>query len=280
MNQRFSPEDANRAYFRALAHSRGSLGQLAALAILNIVLLGILSYFFNPPRAVQGHELLWSIRDINSVLIGISLVVLILSMFRRLLYRFQTVSSIVMAFGALAMVYSVCLLTLPVVTFVDSKQDAYLVEVFIVSGLAASVIVAAATAVHIILLRRRLRTGHSDKRTIGNYVAASGSNRSKIMWITFGVAAVVPNVVTSGQYLINSLGAIGLVFFACVLPSLPVELGYLAHMKAKDDAYWEVRPPGMPVGERRRLTRKVILWALGIVVALTAFWVLAKYLHF
>jgi hypothetical protein len=251
------------------------LGQLAALAILNIFLLGILSYFFNPPRTVRGHELLWFIRDTNFVLIGISLVVLILSMFRRLLYRFQVVFSIVMASGALTMVYSACLLTLPLVTFIDSKQDEYLAEVFMVSGAAASVIVAAATVVHVILLRRRLRSGHSDRRTIGNYVAVSRSSRAKTLWITFAAVAVVPNVLTSGQYLINSLGAIGLVFFACFLPSLPVELGYLAYLKSKDRVYWEARPPRMPVEERRRLIRKVVLWVVGIAVAIAAFWIFA-----
>jgi hypothetical protein len=35
----------------------------------------------------------------------------------------------------------------------------------------------------------------------------------------------------------------------------------------------------MPKAERRRLTRKVILWAVGIVVAVVLFWVFAKYGH-
>ncbi|QNE37848.1 hypothetical protein F1C12_20340 [Leifsonia shinshuensis] len=280
MNHQSTREDANRAYFQALANSRGSLRQLAALSILNIVLLGILSYFFNPPGGVRGHEALWFFRDVNLVLIGLSVVVLILSVFRSLLFRFQAMFSIVMAFGALVMVYSVCLLTLPMVTFIDSNEDEYRAEVFIVSCVVASAIVVSATAVHVIRLRRRLRAGHSEKRTIGNYLAVSKSRRSKILWITFGVIAVVPNLLTSGQYLTNALGAIGLIFFACVLPSLPVEFSYLAYLKLKDRVYWEVRPPRMPAQERRRLTRKVVLWLVGIVVAIAAFWVLAKYLRF
>ncbi|WP_158861884.1 hypothetical protein [Leifsonia sp. AG29] len=272
-----SVEDANRTYFQALATSRASLGQLPTLAILILALLGALSYFFNAPSAAQGHQVLWLVRDVNMILIGMSAVVLLISVFRRLLYRFQAMFSTVMAVAALGLVYSVCLLPLPLVTFVETQGEReYRSDIFVIFVIAASAILVGAIVVHALMLRHRLRVGHSEERTIGNFVAVSRSNRSKIVWITFGLVAVVPNVLTSGQYLANSLGAIGLIFFACVTPSLPVEFAYLAYLKSKDRAYWEARPPRLPKDERRRLARKTAMWVFGIAVALALFWVFAK----
>jgi hypothetical protein len=272
-------DDANRVYFQTLANTRASLAALPQWAVVIIILLGILSYLFNAPVDVAGHEVLWFVRDVNVVLMGMSAVVFIVSMFRRLVYRFQVNFSIVNAAAALGLVYSVCLLTFPMVTFVKGQGKNYPIVLFVACAISTVAILLGAAAVHVSLLRRRLRVGHSEKRTIGNFVAVSGSNRSKIMWITLVVVVVVPNVLTSGQYFVNFLGAFGLIFLACVMPSLPVEFAYLAYLKSKDRSYWEERPRGMPKAERRRLTRKVLLWAVGIVVAVVLFWVFAKYGH-
>lgn len=272
-------DDANRIYFQTLANTRASLAALPRGPILIIISLGILSYFFNAPADVAGHEILWFVRDVNVVLMGMSAIVFIVSMVRTLVYRFQVTFSIVNAASALGLVYSVCLLTFPMVTFVKGQGTNYPIALFVACAILTMAILLGAAAVHVLLLRRRLRVGHSEKRTIGNFVAVSGSNRSKIMWITLVVAAVLPNVLTSGQYLVNFLGVFGLIFLACVTPSLPVEFAYLAYLKSKDRSYWEVRPRGMPKAERRRLTRKVVLWTVGVVVAAGLFWVFAKYGH-
>jgi len=269
--------DSNRAYFRALANTRASQGSLPVLSILIIVLLGACNFWLNVPSDVSGHEVLWFVRDFNVVLIGVSAVFFVSSLSRRLLYRFQVFFSFALAGMALGLVYSICLLPLPLVAFLNVSDKDVSAMLFSVGGLVGLIVLVGSIGVHALMLRHRLRVGHSEKRTIGNLVAVSKSNRSKIFWITFGVVTVVPNVLTSGQYLMNYFAAIGLVFFACVTPSLPVEFAYLAYLKSKDRVYWEARPPGLPKEERRRLTRKIVLWVVGIVVALAAFWVFAKY---
>ena len=266
--------DANRVYFQALAHSRASLGNLRAIPVLVIFLLGVVTFGLNVLSADQGRHVLRPRREPGSDR----------SERRRadyvhlwgLLYRFQVVFSAVLAFMGLVMVYTLCSITLPLVAFLNVSDKDVSAMLFSVGGLVGLIVLVGSIGVHALMLRHRLRVGHSEKRTIGNLVAVSKSNRSKIFWITFGLVTVVPTVLTPGQYLMNYFAAIGLVFFACVTPSLPVEFAYLAYLKSKDRVDWEARPPGLPKEERRRLTRKIVLWVVGIVVALSAFWVFAK----
>lgn len=51
------------------------------------------------------------------------------------------------------------------------------------------------------------------------------------------MVALVPNIVTQGQYLTNTVGMLALLTFVVVMPSLPVELTYLAYLKSKDREY-------------------------------------------
>ncbi|WP_233265346.1 hypothetical protein [Leifsonia sp. AG29] len=271
-----SVRDANRIYFQALANSRASLGNLSVLPVLIMFLVGIVTFGLSLLSADEGREVLSFVRDVNVVIIAISALFMALSVFRKLLYKFQVFFSVALAGMALGLVYGVCLLTVPLVAFVNVPDKRVSTVLFAVTGSVGLGVVAAAVVVHALMLRHRLRVGHSEERTIGNFVAVSRSNRSKIVWITFGLVAVVPNVLTSGQYLANSLGALGLIFFACVTPSLPVEFAYLAYLKSKDRAYWEARPPRLPKDERRRLARKTAMWVFGIAVALALFWVFAK----
>lgn len=272
--------DMNRAYFKALSRTRASLDRLALMVVVLIVCLGIsnlgpLSWF----TGVPGGEFFSFLSFVNAVVMCMCVGILVISLFRRYTYKHQVLFSVLMAGAALGWVYSLCLLALPLATFSKASGKSGSAALFIVVGGAVVVFVAASLGVQMLLLRHRLRAGHSEKRTLANFVAVSGSNRSRIMWITLAVVAVVPNVLTSGQYLANTLGVVMLIVFACVLPSLPVEFGYLAYMKSKDRGYWEERPPGMPKDQRRRLTRKFILWAAGISVAFVMVWVLATYWH-
>lgn len=251
------------------------MGTLPVLAVLIMVILGALRFWLDVPSEVRSHEVLWFVRDFNVVLIGVSAVFFVLFFFVRLIYRFQVFFSTAMAGLALVVVYTMCLMCLCIATLPQKRTAPFSATWFSIGGCVALLVLVGATTVHVLMLRHRLRVGHSQERTIGNYIAASGSNRSKILWITFGVVAVVPNVLTSGEYLANSFGALALVFFACVTPSLPVEFAYLAYLKAKDRIYWEARPPRMPVEERRRLIRKIVLWVVGIAVAIAAFWIFA-----
>jgi hypothetical protein len=205
---------------------------------------------------------------------------LVLSVFKRLIYRFQVLFSTVMTALAGGLVYSACMLFLPYAVYSPTAGKDFVTTLFNIVGVCTVVLLAGTTVVHVFLVRHRLRVGHSQNRTIGNLVAVSGSNRSKIYLITFGVALVVPNVLTLGQYFLNTVCMVGLVFLACVTPSLPVEFAYLAYLKSKDRVYWEGRPRPMPRRERIRLAKKVSMWVLIAAAALGLFWVFAKYVRF
>jgi len=271
--------EANRAYFQALANTRGSIAMLPALAGPTIVVLFAANVGpLNAPSAFEGYGVLSSLSAINVVLIWTSAICLLLSvLLKGVSYRAQVLSSMVMAGMAVILVYCLCLLALAIATLSQARGEQFYATLFSTVGIITVVIVAGSTSVHVLLLRRRLRIGHSEKRTMGNFLAVSRSNRSTMFWIAFGLVAVVSNVVTSGQYLVNTAGALGLLLFACVIPSLPVEFAYLAYLKSKDRDYWE-RPP-RPVAKevRLRLARKIILWVVGVAGALALFWVLAKY---
>ncbi|HWV46139.1 MAG TPA: hypothetical protein VN039_09000, partial [Nitrospira sp.] len=227
----------------------------------------------------KGYEVLSYVTAANVVVIWISAVVLVLSLFKKLIYRFQVFFSSVMAVMAVGLVYTMCSLSLPIATLTRARGELFYAAFFNIAGLVTVGLLAGATVVHVLLLRRRLRVGHSEKRTIGNYVAVSRANISKMLWINFGVVAlVVPNVLTSGKFLLNFIGIIALIVFACVMTSLPVEFAYLAYLKSKDRVYWETPPRGRSKQERLRVAKKAGLWVFGVAAALTLFWVLAKYL--
>jgi hypothetical protein len=274
-NKKPTVAEANRVYFLVLANTRGSLSMFPALAGPILFVLVVVNVSpLNAPSTYKGYEVLSFLAGVNVVIIWICAFFLILSMFKKLTYRFQVFSSTVMAGMAVGLVYTICLMTLTIATLHRSRGEQFYATLFNVVGLVAVALVAGATVVHVLLLRRRLRVGHSEKRTIGNYLAVSGSNRSKMFWIIVGAVAVVPNVLTQGQYLTNSFGVLALIFFAFVMPSLQVEFAYLAYLKSKDRVYWEKLPRRSSKKERLGLVRKVVMWVLGIIAAIALIWVL------
>jgi hypothetical protein len=271
--------EANRAYFLVLANTRGSLEMFPNLACPIIFILLVFNVgLSNAPTTFKGPPVISFLYDVNVVIIWTTVAISILWIFRKLTYRFQVVSSAVMAGMAVGVVYTVCLMTVPLMATSNPQGEGQFAMLFNIGGLVAVALVLGATVVHVLLLQHRLRMGHSEKRTLGNIGAVSGSNRSKMYWIILAVVVVVPNVLTQGQYLMNFTAAMALVLFACVMPSLPVEFGYLAYLKSKDRDYWEKPPRRRSKKERRRLVKKVSLWAVGIVGGLALFWALAKYL--
>lgn len=269
-------DDANRNYFVGLANTRASLRRLPALAGLIILVLGIYNVSaLNRPDSYAGYKVFSALAVVNFVIIIACVLALTLFMFKGLVYRFQTVSSAVMAAAAAMLVYTLCLLVLMLATLAHARGQEYYVTLFALIGVTTAVLVVVSTAVHVSLLRRRLRAGHSDKRTVGNYLAVSRSNRAKIVWIILGLSVVAPIVLTSGRLLPEVVGGVGLLLFSAVTPSLPVEFAYLAYLKSKDRGYWEPSPQ-IPRGERVRKIRRLGLWVLGIVVVFGVIWVIGK----
>lgn len=273
--------DANRTYFLALADTRGSLGRLGLLAFVIIVLLGMDTFIgLNALIFWEGARWYLWLFNTHLVVLGLCALFVGVSPFKKLTHRFQTFFSSVMAGLAALLVYSICMMAVALTSFNSVRGEGLVPTVFGVVEVLSVVLLGGATVVHVLLLRRRLRVGHSEKRTMWNHQAVSGSNRSRMYWIIFGVVTVVPTVVTQGRYLMNTFGVLALALFVLVTTSLPVEFTYLAYLKSKDRAYWE-RLPRLTVfgrerlkAERARAARKLVMWVLIVVVGIALMWVL------
>lgn|GEM_PF-4985904 len=275
-NKKRTVAEANHAYFIVFANSRGALTMFPAAAGPILLLLPILTAALDWLRGYRGYEVMSSLVGVNLVMIGLCAALSILWMFRWLTYRFQVFSSAVMTCMAAFLVYTVCLMVVVVTTLPGSRGRPLNAMLFNVVGLVAVALVVGSTVAHVLMLRHRLRVGHSENRTMGNIGAVAASNRSKTFWIIAGVVAVVPNVLTLGQYLMYTFGAAGLLLFAFVTPSLPVEYAYLTYLKSKDRDYWEERPRRATKKERRRVAKKVALWVFGVIATFGLVWVSGK----
>ncbi|GAA4143884.1 hypothetical protein [Leifsonia shinshuensis] len=261
---------ANQTYFITLAESRASLGGLSGLAFINAALMSLLTFTIVASMAFYvGSRSFLFLYFAHLAVLGFSAVVFLVSLVRPLTFRFQVFFSSLLAVFATLLVYTLCLMGLGMITNVTrGGYTMFDLAVFPVVAVIGLLYVCGATVVHVLLLRKRLREGHSEARTWGNLVAASSVYNSKSLWTIFGAVMIVPNVLTQGQYLWNMFGVAAFLLFATVTPSLPVEFTYLAYLKSRDRRYWEHRP-GRRVrskGEVRAIVKKVALW-VGIVFA-------------
>ena len=274
--------EANYQYFVSLGESRASLTRLPAIGLLTAILLGLVLIPSGSMVFYGEHhvELLWLFYA-HLVVIGFSLVVCVVSAFQGWVYRFQVFSSGLMTlFALIGFVYALCFMALGIASTVPNPEWEFAggamvsgerLAIFAVLG---SVYVCGAFVVHVLLLRHRLRVGHSEKRTMGNYLAASSAYGSKSLWIIFAVALVGPNILTGGEYLLVTVGGLGFLLFASVSPSLPVEFGYLAYLKSQDRKYWEQRPPKIVTSRVQKIRAlkkvgKVLLIIIAVIVVLT-----------
>ena len=285
-------EEANYNYFVSFADSRASLTRLPTMAFLTAFMLGIASLplgsmvFYG-----EHHTELLPLFYGHLMAIGLSLLMLALSAFQRWVFRHQVFASGLSTFFAVVgFVYATCLMALGIASTVEDPEWSFQGGVMVsgerlaLFGLIGTLYVCGATLVHVLLLRMRLRDGHSEKRTMGNYLAASSVFSSKSLWLIFGVAVVGPNVLTEGRYVAITVGALMFLVFASVFTSLPVELGYLTYLKSRDKNYWEARPPEIVVprahqrAQQAATLKKVGKWTLIILAAVTVIAVLNKVL--
>lgn len=268
-------DDANREYFLTLARGRFSLQALSGMAVITALLLGLSaiplsSMLFSHSERVEP----WFVAHL--ALIGASLLVGVAAAANPWVFRFQVFSTGIMACcAAVGWVYAICLLIGSVASTVADPAGGAMVSRsrLALLGVGGAVIVLGAVVVHVLLLRRRLRVGHSRERTMGNLGVPMRASRLKVGLIVVGALFIAANVATRGQYFLLISGSIGLVFMACVTPSLVVEFVYLAYLKARDRAYWEEAPPrrvvtGRDVTAVLRRVGKWVLVLLGVVVAL------------
>lgn len=268
---------ANLLYFQTLAETRGSLSGVRGLAILNLFFLGIFNFILGPVGVIELYSesnIPVCIYNINVAFMYACAVFLVLSVFKRTIYRFQVFFSSVVAGLAALMVVLVCFMF----TALSAKAKIGVnPTALLVFGLLGIGVLAAAGVAHWRLLQRRLSVGHSVKRALGNYETVSNVMASKRFWIIFVLVTIVPNILTLGQYVLNTFGALSLVFLAAVMTSLPVELTYLAYLKSKDRAYWQEAPAPMPLEDRRRIIKAFAKWILILGGGFGVIWVMGKF---
>ena len=267
VNADLARQAANREYFLGLANSRASLTNLPMMAFMTAVLLGIGipwigSWVFN-----AGHPGLLPLFYTQIAVAVFSLLMTVATVFRGWVFRYQVLSSGLMVFFAVAgWVYALALLTVGLATYDSGPQSGagFSSARLAVAGVVAPVYVLSATVVHVLLLRRRLRTGYSEERTIGNYRAASSVFSSKSLWIILAVALIAPILLVGGRYLLATAGTVLFLVIVSITTSLPVEFGYLTYLKSRDRTYWEARPARVvtPRGVKAARWKKVRKWAL------------------
>ena len=253
-------DEANRDYFVTLANSRFSVSRLPLMAFMTAVGLGLGLILWASVIFYHGHEKLLPVFVLHLVVIGISLLIWVLTAFRWWVYRYQVLSaSLMWGFSVVGWVYAWCFNAVGIAATVDDPSGGDMVDttrmsVFAIVGFAY---VCGAAVVHVLLLRKRLREGHSIERTLGNLGAVPKVFRRKSLWIIFAVVVIGPNVLTLGKYAYLTVGVVMFLLFASVLPSLPVEFAYLVYLKSRDRTYWEKRPPKRVI-KRAKVVR--VLW--------------------
>lgn len=280
-------DKANYQYFVSLADSRASLTRLPGMAFLTALLLGVNLIFVVSMIFFGEHHLeLLPFFYGYLVVIGFSLVMLVVSLFQGWVFRYQVLSSSFMVlFAVVGWVYALSFMALAIAATVEDPWEVR--GGVMVSGqrlalfaLIGSLYVIGATVVHVLLLRKRLREGHSEKRMMGNYGASSRVYGKKSFWIIFAVAVIGPNVLTGGRYVLVTVGILMFLFLASIATSLPVEFGYLTYLKSQDKRYWEQRPPKIVVSRAQKIAtlKKVGKWVLIVFAAIAVIAVLNEVL--
>ena len=268
-------DEANCNYFVSLAESRASLTNLPMMAFVTVFLLALTLAWLGSMVFYAGYRDQAPLFYAQIAVIGFSTVVLVSSAFRGWVFRYQVfASSLTVFFAVVGWVYATSLMAICIgtVEIGVSGSATFSSARLAIAGIVGPLYVCSAAVVHVLLLRKRLREGHSERRTMGNYLAASSVYSSKSLWIIFAVAVIGPNVLTGGRYVLMTFGLLLFLLFASVLTSLPVEFGYLAYLKSRDKKYWEKRPPRIVVTREQKLStlRKVGKWVLIALAAVAA----------
>ncbi len=266
-NMMSARDDANREYFLTLAYGRFSLDGLPGMAFITALLLGVDVIPLASMVLSHGERMFERWFATHLVLIGLSLLLCLIGAAKSWVFRFQVLSTALMAcLAAVGWVYALSLMMLSIASTVEDPAGGAMFSVPLLTALGAggTVVVLGALVVHVWLLRRRLRDGHSRERTLGNLGRAMRAKGPKVVLIVAAAAFVVVNVATKGEYLLLISGTIGFLLLAAVAPSMLVEFVYLTHLKSRNHDFWEEAPPLRTVdtGAIAAVVKQVGKWTL------------------
>lgn len=275
---------ANSAYFLAFRDSRFSLLRLPLMSFMTATMVGVVTFLLVSMIFYNDHEQEFlPLFYAHIVVMAFSVLVWMLSFFRGWVFRFQVLSTGLMAFFAVAgWLYACCFLAAGIASVVDNPEGGKMISADILAIFAVwgSLLIIGATVTHVLLLRRRLRVGHSAQRTMANLFAQSSVYSSKSLWLIFGATVIGPQIITQGKYLALTLGTLIFLFLAWVFTELVVEAFYFVYLKSQDKQYWEKRPPRQTEQrEKKQLLKKIMKWVLilfGIFVLLLILTIMGK----
>lgn len=263
-------EEKNVAYFQALANSRASLNQLQ----IGLIVSWVPALFFylsvsGQIKNLENYPPLPIVMTIFNILFFTFIVIGLYSLFEKVVYHFQLLSSYIFVL----LVVAITIFVVEIGYFLAVIPNAngnflYSISIFYL-GLATIII---SIIVNTFLLRHRLKVGFSENRTTKNFLAVSGAYSSKTLWIIFAAVMIVPNVLTQGKYIMNIFGIICVIGFGAIFPSPLVEFSYLAYLKTKDKKYWEERPyhEKKSSAQKKALVLRIGTW---VYVALSLFFI-------
>lgn len=270
-----APAEANRDYFLTLAHGRFSLQKLSGMAFVTALLLGVDVIPLASMVLSHGERMFEPWFRTHLVLIGLSLLLCLLGAAKSWVFRFQVLSTALMAcLAAVGWVYAVNLMPLSMASMVGSASGGKIsIQRFAILGTAGVVFALVAMVVNMLLLRRRLRQGHSEERTLGNLGVPMSAARLKMGLLVVGAVFIAANLATGGVHFLFITGSMGFVLLAGITTSLVVEMLYLTHLKSRNRDFWEEAPAPRTVARRDLgpLLKKVVMWTL---IAVGAFAVL------
>ena len=241
-NDLHASEEANRTYFISLANSRASLRYLPLMSLLTFVLVGFASFILVSTIFFEGDQRLLPLLVVHIGIMAFAVLVLLASL-GQIRFRFQVIASSLMTLFAVVWVYALCFGAISIAASVQTPLNTtYNFSLLPILMLLGGLYVFVAFGVHVLLLRRRLRDGHSAQRTLGNLISGSSVYRAKSFWIILGVTVIGSNLITRGQHVTLTFGVLLFFLFASVLTSIPVEFGYLSFLKSRDKSYWERAP--------------------------------------
>lgn len=261
------PREANERYFLSLADSRFSLLRLPLMAFVSSVMLGV-NLLFLGSIVYLGNDEFLPLWNAHLILIGFGLFIFLLSLIRWWVFRFQVFSTALMTlFGITGWLYGCCLMAFSFLALVPQGDFVYDPAHFRVCAVLCLLFLGGSFAVNWYLLRRRLRYGHSWKRTLGNLTASSSVYSPKSMWTIFAVVTIGPNLLTQGEYAPFTFGVLLFLLFGSVMPALVIELVYFTFLKARDRTYWEEPPPKRVVTQSQVTA---VLWKILKIVLIIA----------
>lgn len=250
-------------YFRVLANSRASLTQLR-IALIVVWIPAMFSYGLSQYPHLESNPEAQRLFIISNVLLGCFIVIGIFSLLKRVVFRFQFLSSIILVFLLLV---STVLVDGVAFLIATADNNVILAKPFLSSLYARGIFyLLPATFVlsiiaNIVLLRYHLKAGFSDTRTNKIFSAILKAHGSKILGILFVAVMIVPSILTRGRYSMNTFGILCGVSFNAISPNSVVEFSYLAYLKTKDRTYLEKKPrlKAKTPFEKRKLKSKLLI---------------------